>query len=243
MTLSAVVIALNEEKNLPACLEGLGFADEIVVVDSGSIDRTLETARGYTGKVFKRAFDDFSSQKNFALSKASGDWVLSIDADERVSRMLADEILAAIGQDSFEAYEIQRLTRLFGRVFRYSGLQSDRPVRLFKKDRGSFEGRVHERVHVRGRIGRLHQPLEHASFQTLEEYMRRLEQYTALEPAGVNGRPGLLDYVARPGYRFCSMYFWKQGFRDGREGAMYCALSAFYEFVKCAKLRKQGSKP
>ncbi len=233
MALSAVLIVLNEEKNIEACLKTLSFADEIVVVDSGSSDRTYELAKAFTEKVYQRKFDDFSSQKNFGAGKANSEWVFSIDADERVSIQLAEEIKRTVSNDSnTAAYTVKRKTKLFGKTLNYSGLQADRPVRLFKKGRAHFEQPVHERLQVNGKTGALKETLEHASFQTLSEYLNRLQFYTSLETAG----GASTGFFARPLYRFFSLYLFRQGFRDGLEGFIYCALSGYYEFIRRAKL-------
>ena len=234
--LSAFVITKNEEENIGACLESLRFADEIVVLDSGSVDKTAQLARGYTGKVFNRAFDDFSSQKNAAVGHCSGEWVLCVDADERVDRALADEIRRVIERPRADAYRIRRRTNLFGRDFRFSGLQKDRPIRLFRRDRARFVNPVHEELTVSGAVSELQNTLKHRSFQKVGEHLRRLRLYTALEPAPKNGAGRSL--LARPAGRFYSIYVAGQGFRDGFEGFLYAVLSAYYEFVRLAKCRE-----
>ncbi|OIO39483.1 MAG: hypothetical protein AUJ72_00735 [Candidatus Omnitrophica bacterium CG1_02_46_14] len=239
MVISAVIIALNEEKNIVDCLRSLAFCDERIVVDGGSRDRTVEIARISGGKVHEKAFEDFSSQKNFAVEKAASEWIFSIDADERVSPELADEIKRAV-TDSVDcaAYAVKRRTKLFGRFFKYSGLQDDRPIRLFRKGFARFEQPVHEKLRVNGKIGRLKGTLEHMSFQTLSEYLKRLQLYTSLETGGpLNSKP---SFFMRPSYRFLLLYVVKQGFRDGVEGFIYCALSGYYEFIRWAKLWEKG---
>jgi glycosyltransferase involved in cell wall biosynthesis len=237
MKLSAVVIAKDEEKNIARCLSSLRFADEVVLVDSGSADRTAEIAKAHADKVRHRAFDNFSAQKNFAAAEASGEWVLSVDADEVVTPALAGEIRRIVeSPDGCAAYAVRRRTRLFGRWFRFGGMQTDRPVRLFRKGSARFVGSVHERVSVDGRTGLLKQTLEHTSFQTLREYFRRLELYTALESAREDApAPRASHFFARPVYRFVSVYLVKQAFRDGVEGFFYGVLSAYYEFIRWAK--------
>lgn len=240
MKLSAVVIIQNEEKNLESCLSSLAFADEIVVLDSGSTDRSLEIAGRYTKKVYRRAFDDFASQKNYAADQASGDWLLSVDADERVTVALAQTVKHAAASGGCAAYAIPRQTRLFGRVFRFSGLQKDRPVRLFQKNRARFRNAVHECLEVDGRTGLLKERLEHESFQTFSEYWRRLQQYTALEALRPVSKARMRDFWLRPPARFFRLYIAEQGFRDGREGFYYAILSAYYEFVRWAKIWEAG---
>lgn len=239
MGLSAALIVKNEEENIQACLQRLSFVDEIVVVDSGSSDRTIELARPLAAKVLLRPFDDFSSQRNFSLLQASGDWILVIDADERVSDALREEILRAV-QDSKapDAFAIRRRTNLFGRLFKASGLQDDAPVRLFRKGRGSFVNPVHEVVRVEGRIGKLKECLDHRSFQTLGEWWVKMQRYTEVEArqsAGSFPRARFGVFFGRPFYRFFSIYVIKQGFRDGFEGWIYAILSGYYEWVRWMK--------
>lgn len=236
MKLSAVVITLNEEKRIERCLRSLAFADEIVVVDSGSTDRTRDIARGLGAKVFERRFDDFSSQKNFAVSCASGEWIFSVDADETVSPVLAAEVRKRMDESAFAAYAVQRRTRLFGREFRYSGLQEDKPIRLFLKSKARFKNAVHEVVEVDGKTGLLKETLAHESFQTVGEHWRRLQHYTDLESLQGGCAPGRMRMLVRPVGRFLSLYIGRQGFRDGREGFVYAVLSGYYEFVRWAKL-------
>ncbi len=239
MGISAVLIVKNEEKNIEACLGTLGFAHEIVVVDSGSTDRTVELARAKGARVTVRAFDDFASQKNYAVSLALHPWVFSIDADERVSAALAEEIRRVIRDPKArDAYAVLRLTNFFGRDFQASGLQDDAPVRLFKRGKAKFENPVHEVVRVDGRIGRLKIPLYHRSFQTIKEHLTKLQHYTEVEAQmGVapKSKIGFTHFFGRPFYRFFSIYVLKLGFRDGKEGFIYAVLSGYYEWVRWMK--------
>ncbi len=236
MKLSAVMIVKNEAHQIGECLDALRFADETVVLDGGSTDRTAAVSAEHGAKVFSRAFDDFSSQRNHAASLAVGDWILMIDADERVSEALAAEIRRTIEAPSVDAYRILRRTRLFSRVFRFSGLQNDRPVRLFRRGTAEFKGEVHEVLEPHGPVGDLKEPLTHLSFQIVSEHRRRLEQYTNLEARRAGARQvGFGDLWLRPAGRFVRIYFGQQGFRDGFEGFAFAALSAYYEFVRWAK--------
>ncbi len=234
--LSAVVITKNEEKNIKMCLGALSFADEIVVVDSGSSDCTIELARHFTSKVMTRTFDNFASQKNFAVSQASGDWIFSVDADEVVSTALADEIKSKIKKKDIAAYRVRRKTNFFGRDFKASGLQSDAPVRLFQKNLASFQNPVHEIVLVKGEIHELRETLSHRSFQTIGEHLKKLQLYTSIEAkqCPLKNTVRGLDWL-RPLARFWSIYIWRAGFRDGLEGFLYAVLSSYYEFVRWIK--------
>ncbi len=250
MKISAVIITYNEERNIEACLKSVSFCDEIVVVDSGSVDGTLALIKKYTPTegapagcapaVYFRPFDHFSAQKNEAVSKAASDWILSIDADERVSEALQKEILDVIRSNPRAcAYHIPRKNFIFGSHLKFGANRGDAPVRLFRRGFATFEGAIHERLRVRGRIGKLKSPLIHLSSPTLKDYVRRLDHYTQLEAGQMrdNGeRFSYLKFLGKPPLRFIQRYFLQRGFLDGRKGFIYCALSSFYEFVRYAKL-------
>lgn len=233
--LSVIVITKNEEKRLASCLESVSFADEIIVVDSQSTDRTQEIARRFTQKVFSRPFDNFAAQKNCALEKAAHEWVLSIDADECVTPSLKEKIIKIVGSGNkeYQGYAVKRDTVLFGKQMRFAGLQNDAPVRLFRRQDAVFVNAIHETVSVKGSVGYLKESLSHASFQRVSEHLDRLQRYTALEEGA---KPSVSAFWLRPARRFVSMYFLNQGFRDGFEGFLYSALSAYYEFVRWAKI-------
>ncbi len=243
MKISAVMITYNEERNIEACLKSVSFCDEIVVVDSGSVDATVSLVKKYTPSVYFRPFDHFSAQKNEAISKAASDWILSIDADERVSELLQKEILDVIHSNpSYSAYHIPRKNFIFGSHLKFGANRGDAPVRLFKRGFAAFEGVIHERLSVpqsRCRIGKLKSPLIHLSSPTLKEYVRRLDHYTQLEAVQMRDhgeRFSYLKFLGKPPLRFIQRYFYKLGFLDGKKGFIYCALSGFYEFVRYAKL-------
>lgn len=239
MGLSAVLIVKNEAKNIVACLQALAFADEIIVVDSGSSDNTVSLAKPLATKVVFRDFDNFASQKNYAVSLATEAWVLSVDADERVTAELREEIRRTILlPESSDAYKIRRKTNFFGKDFRFSGLQDDAPIRLFRRGKAIFKNPVHEVVVVDGKIGRLGTTLYHVSFQTIHEYWAKLQLYTTVESKNRQGSTKLSrreHFFARPFYRFFCIYVIKQGFRDGVEGFLYAVLSGYYEWVRWMK--------
>ncbi|MFH1665268.1 MAG: glycosyltransferase family 2 protein, partial [Candidatus Omnitrophota bacterium] len=146
MAISAVIIVRNEVKNIEACVASVSWADEVVVVDSGSTDATRDLAMRSGAKVFEREFDDFAAQKNFGIEKAAGEWILFIDADERVSRPLAGEILRAVAAGEHQGYYIPRTNIIFGREMKYGGHRGDKHLRLFRKDAARFEGIIHEKA-------------------------------------------------------------------------------------------------
>ena len=244
MGISAVLIVKNEEKNIAACLGALKFADEIVVVDSGSSDRTAELARMLATKTVSRPFDNFAAQKNFAVSLATQDWILSIDADERVSDKLREEIRQTVLRTGgADAYKITRRTNFFGRDFVASGLQDDAPIRLFRRGKTVFQNPVHEIVVVDGKTGRLHEKLDHRSFQTIHEHLDKLQLYTGVEARNSEKVKVWFwsCFFLRPIHRFLSIYVLRQGYRDGIEGYLYASLSAYYEWVRWMKRWERDS--
>lgn len=244
MSLSACIICFNEERNLRRCLESVSWADEIIVVDSLSQDRTLEIAKEYTGRVFERAWTGYRDQKNFALSKSQGEWVLSLDADEEVPEVLRHEILGEILQpDANQGYRIPRRSYYQGRWINHSGFYPDRQLRLFKRGSGTWVGgRVHERVEVRGGIGLLKNDLLHYPYQgSMSGQLRAVNGFSALLAEDMHERGnryhlGLL--LLRPVLKFSEVYFLKLGFLDGLAGLIIAVSSAYAMFVRYVKLRE-----
>jgi glycosyltransferase involved in cell wall biosynthesis len=242
--LSVLVVARDEERNLEGCLASARFADErVVVVDAASRDGTLEMARREAEVVLVRAFDNFAAQRNAGLERASGDWVLSIDADERVTPDLADEIRAAIGDPgrTENGYRVPIRSEVLGRPFRYSGTQQDVPLRLFRQDRGQWTGLVHETVEIEGPIGRMRHVLEHRTLGDVRVFLDKIDRYTTLEARDLyraGRRFRTTDLTLRPCWTFLKLYLGKQGFRDGLEGLMFCALSGLSVAVRTWKLRE-----
>ena len=247
MKLSAVLIALNEERNVGECLESLSFCDEIIVVDSGSSDRTVEEASAHTKKVFRSKFENYSAQKNFGIQQAAGDWVLLVDADERVSRSLAAEIRNATDRPENEGYYFLRLNKIFGRWMKHGANKNDYQLRLVKRQKAVFQGIVHERIYLHGKTSRLKSPLLHYSTNDLSDYMKKCNVYTSMEAGIYRERKDVFSPAKmkrRPFLVFIYRAFWQKGILDGLEGLLFCVLSAYYEFVKRAKhweLSKKGS--
>jgi glycosyltransferase involved in cell wall biosynthesis len=242
--LSVLVVARNEEDNLSACLETVRFADErVVVVDASSTDGTLEIAQRLADVTSVRAFDNFANQRNAALALASGDWVLSVDADEHVTPELAREIQRRLtdSKNGAVGFRVPIKSEILGRPFGFSGTQHDLPLRLFRRDRGYWRGLVHETVAINGPIGRMEHVLEHRSLPCMRSFLRKIDQYTTLEASelhrsGCRFRP--FDLAVRPCWTFLKLYLGKQGFRDGLEGLMFCALSGVSVAVRTWKLRE-----
>lgn len=237
---SVVVVTLNEEERLRACLESAAWADELVVVDAESTDKTVQVAREFTDRVFVRPWPGFAAQKNFGLAQATGDWILSLDADEEVSRELKDEILAVVaGPAPRTGYRIPRRNIMWGRFMRHGGLYPDWQLRLLRRGQGRFvERAVHESVEVAGEVGRLRAPLVHRSYRDVAEFLARADRYSTLAAedwvrSGHRARVG--DLVLRPVGRFLAMYVARGGFLDGWRGFLLAVLYAYYVFIRSAK--------
>jgi glycosyltransferase involved in cell wall biosynthesis len=243
--LSAVIITKDEEKNIEECLRSIDWVDEIVIVDDHSSDRTADICRNYpNAKVYKNKMEGFGPQKNYALSKATGEWVFSLDADERVTPELKEEILKKIREGGYNGYGLKRKNLIFGKWVMDS---EPRNIRLFRKGKGKFTPKkVHESVLLDGNVGILENPLLHlaSSCDDLTSYIRvyvnQYSSYTAddLYDMGrrVTRRNWLLYLVARPGAIFFKRYFLGKAYRQGMHGFFMCALTAFTYFVSYAKL-------
>ena len=241
--LSAVLIAFNEAHRLGECLESLAWADEIVVVDSGSIDGTKEIARRYTDKVFDLPWQGFGPQKQTAVELASHDMVLNVDCDERVTPELAKEILAILSlQQPAAAYLVPRRTFLGAKEIRHCGWYPDRTVRLFDRGKARFSDHlVHEGVNVEGEIGRCSQHLLHYSFIGLADLLVKMNRYSDLSSRQLfdkGQRSSVMDFTLRPAFAFIRTYFLKLGILDGLAGFEIGVANAMSTFAKYIKLRE-----
>ena len=242
---SVVVITWNEEERLRACLGSAAWADELIVVDAESRDKTVQVAREFTDHVLVRPWPGFPEQKNFALAQANGEWLLSLDADEEVTRELRDEILALLAEDPpCVGYRVPRRNMFWGRWIRHGGLYPDWQLRLFRRGRGHFVARaVHESVEVDGPVGRLRNPLVHRSYRDTTDFLERANRYSSLaaEDWIRHGRRATwTDLVVRPLARFGSMYLARGGFLDGWRGFLLAALYAYYVFIRSVKIWERG---
>lgn len=242
--LSVTIVAWNEEERLRACLESVAWVDEIIVVDGESTDKTVALAREFTDRVWVRPWPGFAAQKNFALEQATGDWVLSLDADERVTPELRERIARILAADAAgvpeaDGYSIPRRNMFWGAWVRHGGLYPDYQLRLFRRRAGRFVADVvHESVRVEGRVGTLAEALLHHSYRGLEDFVQRSNRYSTLA-AGAwlerGKRVGLADLIFRPLGRFLSMYIIRLGFLDGWRGFVLAVLYADYVFLRMAK--------
>ncbi len=236
--LSAIIIARNEARNIAACLDSVAFCDERIVVDSGSDDDTVTVAAAAGATVVSHAWAGYGAQKNFALSQARGDWVLSIDADERVSAPLAAEILSTVRAASASGYEIARLSTFLGRPMRHSGWFPDYVLRLFRRGKARFsDDLVHERVICEGPIGRLSGVLDHHPVLRLEDALRRMDSYSTAgaEMLAASRRVSFSSGITHGMWSFLRAYIMRLGFLDGREGFLLAVANAegtYYRYMK-----------
>ena len=238
---SVCVIAMNEEDRLEACLRSADFADEWIVVDSHSTDRTREIATACGARVIERDWPGHVEQKNFALSLARNDWVLCLDADERLSPELRASILAALdAAQPADGYEMNRRSWYLGRWIRHGGWYPDRKLRLFRRSKGRWGGtNPHDHVELDGRCARLPGDLLHYSYRCLSDHLRTIDSFTTIASREKHGRgehAGFVSITLRPTWKFVRMYFVKGGFLDGVPGFFAAVSSAYYVFLKYAKL-------
>ncbi|MHC5039102.1 MAG: glycosyltransferase family 2 protein [Planctomycetota bacterium] len=239
---SAVMIVYNEEKNLRACLDTVTWADEIVVVDSHSQDRTLEIAKDYTDKIFQREYKGHIDKKRFAVSKATHDWVFSIDADERATPELAREIRSVLekGGGAFAGFDMPRITWHLGRWIRHGEWYPDRVARFFRKGRMRYEGtEPHDRVILEGPRGHFKGKLLHYNYRNFAHQIATVQAYSeqAAQALFEQGRhAGWINLLFRPGVKFLKCFLWKRGFLDGWPGFIIAVTSAFYVLAKYTKL-------
>lgn len=246
--ISVIVITKNEAQNIDDCLASVNWADEIIVVDSGSTDGTVDICKKYTDKIFVTDWPGFGPQKNRALEKATQPWVLSLDADERVTDQLREEIVNAIASGSANTgYDVPRKSTYCGRFMARSGWYPDYVLRLFRRDCGRFsDDAVHEKVIVEGSTGRLTTPLLHYSFDNLEQVLHKVDHYSSLAARQLfeRGRQATLATAIFKGmWSFIRSYFLKLGFLDGREGLMLAISNAegtYYKYAKLMLLCKQA---
>ncbi len=241
--ISVLVVARDEAHNLPDCLAAAEWADErVVVVDADSRDATLEIAQRLADRLAVRPFDDFASQRNAGLEIATGDWILSVDADERITPGLASEIRRAIAHDDspIVGYRIPIRSEILGRRFAFSGTQHDHPLRLFRRDSGRWVGLVHEVVDLKGPAGALLGELRHKTIPTMSTFLEKIDRYTTLEAEGLAASRSFraVDVTLRPAWIFVKLYVFKQGFRDGMEGFLFCLFSGVSAAVRAWKHRE-----
>lgn len=242
MKISACIITYNEEDRIEGALESLkDVVDEIIVVDACSTDRTPQILQSHNVKFFQRKWEGYSSQKNFAISQASYPWILSIDADERLSAELRKEILQLKEiEPNVDAFRIKRKNFYLGKWIRHSGWYPDRKVRLFRKEKAHWEGDfVHERLVIKGRIKDLKGEILHYSYRNLSDNVLRIERYSNLSAEKMwreGKRSSYLKIFFLPFFTFLRRFIFQGGFLDGIHGLIISFFSSYYVFLKFAKL-------
>ncbi len=243
MKLSAVIITYNEEENIRQCLESVNWADEIVVVDSFSTDKTVEICKEYTNKVVQKSWEGYGPQKQFALQQASLEWVLSIDADERVTKELKQEILSS--KLNKDAYYIPRKFYWLGRQLQFGGCGREKYIRLFKRLKAKFtQEPVHERVVIDGKIGYFKNHIIHRSYRNIEDYFNKFNRYSSLEAEKKFKGDKQIPFVFQVLLSildFFNRYILKLGFLDGQPGFLWAIFSSFHRLVKYAKVWEMHS--
>jgi glycosyltransferase involved in cell wall biosynthesis len=242
---SVTVITRDEAANIAACLASVAWADEVLVVDCGSTDRTVEIARARGARVIVKDWPGYSAQKNFAAAEASNDWILSVDADERVTPELANEIRATLaGSPTMAGCRIPRVTWHLGRWIRTTDWYPDYQLRLYDRRRARWkERRVHESVTADGPVGQLKNDLQHYAYRDITHHHQTMDRYTTLaaEDMYASGRrAGFVDVALHPPAAFLRNYVLRLGFTDGMPGFIISAMNAHYVFLKFAKLWAKG---
>lgn len=237
---AVLILTYNEEKNINDCVRSVEFADEVVVIDSGSTDRTVELAERLGAKVIHHPMEEgFAGQRNFALQKTVADWVLYLDADERITPELAVEIKETVQKNELYAYEILRRNIVFGQKVGYGGHSPDYSLRLYPRTAVTWQGTVHEQAKVSLPILQLKNCMLHYTYTSWERYFFKFNQYTTLmaEQMGQRGKKArVTDIIVRPWFAFFRFYILKSGWRDGKIGFILAAFHAFYTMAKYVKL-------
>lgn len=245
--LSVIIITKNEAQSIEPCLKSISWANELIVIDCGSSDETVSICEKYGAKVFQNNWQGFGKQKNYALSHATGEWVLSVDADERVTPQLENEIKDVIASsNTVIAWEIPRLSSLCGKYIQHCGWRPDRVTRLFKNGNATFsDDIVHEKLIVNGKVGRLKNHLLHESIENIDELLSKMNQYTsasALMLLEKNQNTSLTKAVLKAFWAFFRCYVLRAGFLDGKEGfiiSVSMAESSYYRQIKLLMMQRK----
>jgi ADP-heptose:LPS heptosyltransferase len=245
---SALIITYNEAENIRSAIHNLDFAAEIIVIDSFSTDQTTAIASSHNNvKVVQHAFENYAAQRNFAISLAKNNWILFLDADERISAELKDEIMEVVSQEeSFSAYFFHRTFMFKNKKLLFSGWQTDKIFRLFKKDKANYASQkiVHEKLIVNGRIGKLKNKLIHFSYKDYNSYKQKMIHYGKLkaqEEFNKGTQPNFFHFYIRPLYQFLYQYMIRLGILDGKKGIIICYLNALSVFIRFQELKKMKS--
>ena len=236
--LSAVLIVKNEAANIERCLQLLSFADEIVVLDTGSTDNTVEICKKYTDKIYTLdKWEGFGKAKQTAVNYAKYDWILSIDADEVITTELANKIQQILKNPDFEAYSIKRNSFYLGKLIKHSGWNKDYPKRLFNKNKAQYnEAKVHESVIVNGKLGKIEEPFLHYTYPDIKSHINKILQYSELAIGQNNKKSSIFTAIIRSKAKFFKMYLIQLGILDGKQGLILAMLSAFGVLIKYLRI-------
>jgi glycosyltransferase involved in cell wall biosynthesis len=244
---SVVIAVKNEELNIEDALGSVSRFSEIIIVDDFSTDSTISIARKYTNNIYQIKWQGYARQKQSGIDKASMPWVLVLDADERVTKALADEIGAAVKGAEYSSYYIPRKNFFLGQWIRHGGWWPDYTLRLFRKESAHMEQReVHEKIVADGKAGYCKNPLEHYTYREISDYIKKMDTYSNLAAKELHkkGAPvRLYQLVIKPPFTFLRMFLFQQGFRDGFNGFVLAVLYSFYTFLKYLKLREIEKLP
>ncbi|MCG1036360.1 glycosyltransferase family 2 protein [Polaribacter sargassicola] len=240
--ITAIIPTLNEEFHIEEAIESVLFADEIIVIDSFSTDNTVALAEKYNVKIIKRKFDDFSSQKNFAISKATNSWIYVLDADERVSKELREEILKAVkNPKDFVGFSFNRDFYFMNKQIKFGGYSNNKVIRLFDKNFSRYNGSlVHEKIITDGKIGEIETPIKHYSYKNFSHHLTKVQNYKELQAKELfaqGKKSSLFKIIVKPKTRFLTHYFFKLGFLDGFRGFVIAAIQSYGIFIKYVSLR------
>jgi glycosyltransferase involved in cell wall biosynthesis len=236
---SIVIVTKDEEENIEDALKSVADAQEIIIVDSFSTDRTVEICKGYTDKVFQHPWQGYARQKQLAIDYATGPWVCILDADERLTSELKAEMKEALSNTVYHGFYLPRKNFFLGRWIRHSGWWPDHTLRLFRKEKAFLEDReVHEKVVVDGPAGYFKNPLEHYTYRTIADFLGKMENYSTLAAREIKKKSGgknVFSVTVKPTFTFVRMFILRRGFLDGSYGLLLALLYSHYTFLKYVK--------
>jgi glycosyltransferase involved in cell wall biosynthesis len=241
LPVSVYVLTYNNRRTIERCLESLRWAEELVIVDSFSTDRTYELCQQYTDKAYQQEWKGHRDQYQFAANLTTKDWIMFVDADEEVPPELVGEIRTELSRkpNAFDGFFVYRRTYYLGKWIRYGGWYPDGEIRLYRRDKGRWEGGLHAKVVVNGKVGTLKNPYLHYTYRDISDQIRTIDKYSqiAAEDLVREGKKfSLFKLLFHPPFRFIKEYLFKSGFRDGLPGLIIIASTMYYVFIKYAKL-------
>jgi len=242
---TVVIAAKDEAANITGCIESVRWADEVLVVEDGSVDDTVVRAQLAGATVIRNPFETIGLQRNAAIEQSRSGWILVVDADERASPELATEIGEIISAPRFDAYRVPRRNFFLGKEVRHGGWSSDRPIRLFRSSIRYNASRVHEHVEVNGEVGELTSPLTHEPYRSLDSWLEKLGRYSewwAEDRFDRGKRVRALSVISRPQFRFLTMYVVRGGWMDGARGLLLAGMASVSVFMKYARLWEKGRR-